>query len=143
MLRVYLAAPYSMKETIKTHAAELRERGIRVTSSWLEEPYPSTIKLSEVKAEENRSYAFQDIDDVLAASIMVFYNDPTKSIVRGGRHVEFGMALAFGRTGRSFPIFVVGEEHENIFHYLPQVYHFATWDAVRMRLCELAQVERA
>lgn len=142
-MKVYLAAPYSMKDTLAVHAEELRSRGIQVTSSWLNEPYKSTISPQDLPPEENQSYALQDVNDVVAANILVFYTDPTKTIVRAGRHVEFGMALACGRMGRPFPIFVVGKEHENIFHYMPQVYHFETWDAVRQRLCELAQTERA
>ena len=49
---------------------------------------------------------------------MLFYSEhPDTATVRGGRHVEFGMALALGK-----PIFVYGHK-ENIFHYLPQVEH--------------------
>jgi hypothetical protein len=44
-------------------------------------------------------------------------------IPRAGRHVEFGYALA-----REKRMIVVGDVKENIFHYLPQVKHFATFE---------------
>ena len=40
---------------------------------------------------------------------------------RGGRHVEFGLALAWGKG-----VVVVGPR-ENVFHTLPQVEHFWRW----------------
>ncbi len=127
---------------MKACAAELRALGIIVTSSWLEEPYKPTVQVHEVSHDENQKYALKDIDDVVAADLMVFFNEPTKKIIRAGRHVEFGMALALGLR-RPYPIFVVGMENENIFHHCPQVYHFAEWSDVVTRLQTLAQVERA
>lgn len=141
MLKVYLAAPFRRKDEIKDYATELRALGITVTSSWLEEPYKPTIEVHEIPADQNRRYAMQDVNDVVAAHILVLFTDPTKTIFRAGRHVEFGIALGIGRS-RPFPIFVVGEEYENIFHHMPQVYHFTTWEEARTRLVELARTER-
>lgn len=42
---------------------------------------------------------------------------------RGGRHVEFGMAIALGKRA-----IVVGSQ-ENVFHLLPGVEVYATWEA--------------
>jgi hypothetical protein len=137
MLRVYLAAPYQMKDFIIGRAAQLRACGIQVTSSWLNEPHSSSTKPSELPAEERRAYAIQDVADVFAADIVVFQDD--SHIRRAGRHVEFGIAVAIGQT-RPMPIFVVGAERANIFHFLPQVHHFSTWDETKDRLCELARI---
>ena len=43
---------------------------------------------------------------------------------RGGRHVEFGLAIAWGK-----PVYLVGER-ENVFHWLPQVRVFPALDEV-------------
>lgn len=142
MLKVYLAAPYKMKEVIRTRAEELRGHGIGVTSSWLEEPEKPTVALADVSDTKNRQYAHQDILDVEAADILVFQTDLTKTILRAGRHVEFGIAIGLGRT-RPYPILVVGEDKENIFHHLPQVYHFKDWPSVVEYLSVLARVENA
>jgi nucleoside 2-deoxyribosyltransferase len=87
--------------------------------------------MQELTSAEHQAYALQDVEDVKAADVLVFWTDPTKAIVRGGRHAEFGMAVILG-----IPILVVGKEHENIFHYLSDVTHFETWYDVREKLYE-------
>ena len=133
-MRVYLAAPYSRKTEINQYAAELRAGGIEVTSSWLDEPHKPTTQMHELTHEEHQQYANQDVKDVQAADILVFFTDPTGSIVRGGRHVEFGIALE-----RRMPIFVIGNQRENIFHHMPGVMHFDSWEKVRDLLIAMAE----
>jgi nucleoside 2-deoxyribosyltransferase len=134
-MKVYLAAPYVTKDAVKERAVELRARGIEVTSRWLEEPHKSSTQLGELSFEDHQKYALQDVEDVIAADVLVFFTDPTKTILRGGRHVEFGIAVALG-----MPIFVVGFEEENIFHYLPAVQH-DTWEETVKQLLILRDVE--
>jgi len=126
MLKVYLAAPFSTKDRMNTYAAELRAGGVTVTSSWLDEPFKPQVQMVDLTHEEHQKYAIQDIKDVRAAKVMVFFTDPTKQIVRAGRHVEFGIAIE-----RRMPIFVIGTERENIFHHAPGVMHFKSWEEVR------------
>jgi nucleoside 2-deoxyribosyltransferase len=132
-MKVYLASPYSQKNQMNTYAAELRAGGVEVTSSWLEETHAPNVQMHELTHEEHLQYAYRDIKDVQAAKIFVFFTDPTKTLVRGGRHVEFGIAVE-----RGMPIYVVGEERENIFHHLPKVIHFKRWENVRDLLIHLA-----
>lgn len=132
-MKLYLAAPYSQKDQMNIYAAELRAGGIEITSSWLNEIHAATVQMQDLSHEENRKYAVQDVKDVQEADILVFFTDPTKAIVRAGRHVEFGIAVQ-----RGVPIYVVGEEMENIFHHLGLVTHFKKWDDVRFLLCALA-----
>ena len=87
--------------------------------------------MHELPHEDHQVYALRDIEDVRAADILVLFTDPTKTIFRAGRHVEFGMAIILG-----IPILVVGGEYENIFHHLPQVIHFSTWEKVKTHLCK-------
>jgi len=131
-MNVYIAAPYSMKDTIAEQAKDLADAGIRCTSTWVTEPHDPKIQMSELPPEYHQKYAIQDVQDVRRSDIFVFQTDPSKTIVRGGRHVEFGIFIGlhtnFDGTLRE-PLFVVGEDRENIFHYLPNVRHFANWEA--------------
>lgn len=125
-MRVYLGAPYSQKDQMNVYAAELRAGGVEVTSSWLDEPHKPTTQMGDLSHAEHQKYAVQDILDVRAAKILILFTDPTKTIVRAGRHVEFGIAVERGMI-----IYVVGDEYENIFHHLPQVTHFTKWEYLR------------
>jgi nucleoside 2-deoxyribosyltransferase len=125
-MKVYLAAPYSWKDQMNVFAKELREHGIVVTSRWLEEPHSEQAgQTVELNNEWRRFYARQDVEDVRAADLLVFFTDPTKRIVRGGRHVEFGIAIE-----REMPIYVLGDQ-ENIFHHLPNVWHCQNWEQIK------------
>lgn len=120
-MKVYTAARYSMKDEVAEYANELRAAGIGVTSRWLEEPHSPQATMGEVDVNLLRSYARQDVEDIKAADILVFFSvSDTTPMVRGGRHVEFGIAMALG-----LHIVVIGPK-ENIFHLLPEVIHFET-----------------
>lgn len=73
-------------------------------------------------------FASDDFEDVTAAEIVISFTEPPRAKAnRGGRHVEYGIALA-----RGVRVIVVGHR-ENIFHWLPQVEFCKTWeDAVRL-----------
>jgi len=52
--------------------------------------------------------------------VLLFFSEPPDShSKRGGRHVEFGLALAWGKR-----LMIVGPR-ENVFHCLPQVEQYA------------------
>jgi len=134
-LKVYLASPYVQKETTTAHAADLEKIGIEVTSTWLKETHPPSVQMADVTPEQHLQYAEADVGDIERADVLIFHNDPTKTVIRAGRHVEFGIAVA-----RRMPIFVVGEEHENVFHHLKLVKHFKTWEDVIAHMKTLAGV---
>ena len=54
-LKVYLAAPYQMKELIRDRTLELQTLGINVTSSWVNEPEKPTIEVHEVAPQIRNS----------------------------------------------------------------------------------------
>ena len=124
-MKVYVAGPYQYKDRIAKRAVELRAAGIEVTSRWIEEPDSPTTQLSQVPEDLNRLYAQYDVEDLLAADTFMLFAVPADAapIPRAGRHVEFGAALISGKR-----MVVVGNEMENIFHYLSQVKHFATFE---------------
>jgi nucleoside 2-deoxyribosyltransferase len=122
-MRVYLANQYSQKELMKVCTAELRAKGIEVTSTWPEEPHKPETQLHEVGDAVLIEYAYRDLLEIAHADMVVFFSvAPTTPTLRGGRHVEFGYALANRK-----PILVVGPR-ENIFHYLREVKQVDTWE---------------
>lgn len=137
-MKVYIAAPYSMKDIIKARAQELISLGIGVTCSWVNEPHKPSTQMIDLTHEQNQAYAIQDVEDVFAGDALVFHTDQTKTLVRAGRHVEFGMAVLKNRFIKPTPIIVVGDEYENIFHHLPNVSHFETWESAKDHLIELS-----
>lgn len=132
MLKVYLAAPYSWKEQMQAYRTELNDMNVEVTSRWLDEPHKPTTQIGDLEPPDFQKYAIQDVNDVRYADVLIFFTDPTKTIVRGGRHVEFGIALE-----RGMDIYVLGP-HENIFHYLANVTHFENWDQLKNALQRMA-----
>jgi hypothetical protein len=118
-VRVYLAARYSRKKEIKALIPVLLEHNILTTSRWLQEEFSETATLNEFSPTFCRWTAGIDLDDIDNSDTVVFFSeDPTIGTPRGGRHVEFGYALARGKR-----MIVIGGE-ENIFHYLPEVVHY-------------------
>jgi nucleoside 2-deoxyribosyltransferase len=108
-VNVYMAARYSRRLELCGYAAHLESLGHTVTSRWL---------LGNHQAENDQlhrgadaeQFAREDLDDLEAAEIVVAFSEaPRTSSSRGGRHVEFGYALALGK-----PICVVGPR-ENVF----------------------------
>ena len=115
-MRAYLAAAYRRKDEIHGYALALRAIGVEVVSTWDQEDYAPTVALGEVPGPVLAAIAEKDLRDLHAADTLIFFTEPQDvQPPRGGRHVEFGIALALGHR-----LIVVGER-ENIFHHLPQV----------------------
>jgi len=102
---VYIAAPYpARREAIRLMEA-LNASGFEVTSSWL-------VADDELTDE----FARKDLNDIDRADALVALNPESwANLGTGGRHVEFGYALAKGK-----PLVIVGAR-TNIFHQLSDV----------------------
>lgn len=85
--------------------------------------------LTQVRNAQLRShFASDDWQDVTSAELVINFTEPPRSSAnRGGRHVEYGIALALGKR-----VIVVGHR-ENIFHWLPQVEFVETWEAAKAK----------
>lgn len=125
-MRIYMAAQYAKKLEIANYAEQAEAVGIHVRADWLEESEAPEATLDSVSDKLKSRYAQQDWWDIGACDIFVFFSEPQDNQPpRGGRHVEFGMAIALGKE-----IVVIGEP-ENIFHYLPgiKIEFFGTWNS--------------
>ena len=88
-------------------AKALESRGHQVTSEWITGAH---------KADDSAAYAEIDLRDIDSADALIFWSEaPAGSRTRGGKHVEFGYALA-----KQKKIYIVGPP-VNVFHHLPRV----------------------
>lgn len=139
MIPVYLAARYSRRLELCQYREQLQKRGFLVQARWLDGGHQidaSGVPIGESgealveagdaqRAAELRSkFAADDFEDVTMAEIVISFTEAprTPSSNRGGRHVEFGIALARGAV-----CIVVGHR-ENIFHWHPDVEFYPTWE---------------
>lgn len=128
MPTVYIAAMYSWKHRMRKFVGQLLTRipQIEISSSWLKEAYAPHTTMDMLDDEELANTGMRDYMEILRSDVMIFFsNPPDVPTIRGGRHVEFGIALA-----SNVLICVVGPK-ENIFHYidLPDIIHFETEEA--------------
>lgn len=138
-IKIYLASRYSRREELCAYRSELERLGFRVQARWLngehqlandgtpigengealvEDRFQTTegVRLRE-------KFAMDDWEDVNAANLVISFTEPPRAKAnRGGRHVEYGIALA-----NRARVIVVGYR-ENIFHWLPQVEFFEAWN---------------
>lgn len=116
-MNVYLSARYSRQVELRGYLPMLESAGLDVCSRWLTSKDPaSAVPIGDADVETTRSWqavAQRDYADMLCANALIHFSDPPGSAqVGGGRHVEFGIALALG-----IPIVVVGPR-EHVFHYI-------------------------
>lgn len=107
-MRIYIASRYDRRFEMLGVTGVLMRAGHSITSRWI-----------EGRGDGPEVAAAEDLQDVLRADCLVsFTEEPAAGVTwaaRGGRHVEFGLALAAGKR-----LCVVGPR-ENIFHFLPRV----------------------
>ena len=109
--RLYLAAPFSDREKMEAVADFLAALGYVITASWV---YGGEDGLTR------EQIATLDLEDVDACDALVSFTFPRGTLTSGGgRHVEFGYALARGKR-----CIVIGTR-ENVFHHAPGVEVYA------------------
>jgi nucleoside 2-deoxyribosyltransferase len=140
MKQIYLAARYSRREELCEYRKELQSLGYFVQSRWLDGQHQisdtgapigdhgeALVESNHPDADTLRTkFALDDWEDVTSADIVISFTEPPRSSAnRGGRHVEYGIALANGSR-----LIIVGYK-ENIFHWLPSVEFYHTWEDAR------------
>ena len=116
-MRVYLAARYRRRPELQRRAEEFSALGHHVTSRWIRGSHNVSGGLDDPLWAK---FAQEDFEDVAAARPMGSSASWSPAAV-AGRHVEFGIALAWGKR-----TIVVGEP-EHLFHTLPSVEAYPTW----------------
>lgn len=112
-MKVALSAKFSRRDEMQVVARWLQSLGYVITSRWLEAQADD----SDLTAAEASAAAVMDVEDVLEADVLVAFAERplSRDDVRGGRHVELGVALAVGK-----PVVLVGRP-EHVFHSHPGV----------------------
>lgn len=137
-MKLYLAARFSRLPELLGYKAELEADGFEVTSRWLlgGHEYVGTPD-EEMPVEFSSHCAAIDIEDIDRADLIVCFTEaPRSGPARGGRHVEFGYALA-----RGMPTLIVGHR-ENVFYCLPEVDFAPDWPSARDALRRRREVDR-
>lgn len=113
-MRIYIAARYDRRFEMLGVCGVLMRAGHDVTSRWIAGRGDAPELIAAV----------EDLDDLARANCLVSFTElPERGVAwaaRGGRHVEFGIALATNKR-----LCVVGPR-ENVFHHLPRVETYAT-----------------
>jgi hypothetical protein len=135
-MRIYLASRYSRRLELCEYRTQLIALGFDVQARWLNGGHQLSnegtpigdngeklVEEGGVNAAALRAhFANDDWEDVTQADCVISWTEPPRSSAnRGGRHVEFGIALAMKKR-----CIVIGYR-ENIFHWLPQVEFYETW----------------
>lgn len=124
-MKIYLAARFSKRHEVHALGKRLQAMGHTITSRWSlpDSDHVTPVGMSEQAADaERQRFAVEDVDDVLAADCCISLMEEPRNNSRGGRHVEFGIALARGHR-----MMIIGPR-ETVFHHLPDVEHFDTAD---------------
>lgn len=133
-MKYYIAARYDRREEMCVYANELRAMGHTVECRWLlgtHQLHPGVEKVDQSTNTrigdqvpmEAAPFALDDFMDLQNAhAIILFTESPESHSKRGGRHVEFGMALAWRKE-----LNIIGPR-ENVFHCLPNVRQYLTWN---------------
>jgi hypothetical protein len=123
--KIYLAARYSRNAEMRGVRDVLQALGYEVTSRWIGQHGGNL--LESIVAEQLNAdpagcskYAEIDIDDLRAADVVISFTSADGG-GKGGRHVEYGLALGLGKR-----LVIVGPR-EHVFHTLPAVEWYPDW----------------
>jgi hypothetical protein len=117
-MRIYLSASYPRKHELRGYANRLIGLGQEITSSWLDEPEYGDDGVSMTVGPNYCELAARDCVDIDRSNAFVAFTEPPSGPPRGGRHVEFGYAIAKNKA-----LFVINHR-ENAFHHMPNVLFF-------------------
>lgn len=124
-MKIYIAARFSKRPEANALAHTLKSFGHTITSRWVkpDSDHVAPTGLSQQAADaERQRFAVEDLEDVIACDCCISLMEEPRNNSRGGRHVEFGIAVGLKKT-----LVVIGPR-ETVFHHLPQVVHYETMD---------------
>jgi len=120
-MKIYIAARFSKRHICNELAQFLKQQGHEITSRWVlpDSDHVVPVGMSKQAADsERRRFAMEDVEDVLACDWMISLMEEPRSNTRGGRHIEFGIALGLGKI-----LTIIGPR-ETVFHHLDEVQHY-------------------
>lgn len=132
--KIYLAARYSRFPEMQQYAQDLTVRGHTVTSRWILGDHDICAHGLSSAPQYMPQFAQEDWEDLIVADTVISFTEAPDIAIpgrgRGGRHVELGVALAMQKRC------IVIHHRENVFHWIPTVEFYATWDEFLLILNE-------
>lgn len=119
--RIYVAADYRRQGEARALLEDAERAGFEVTCRWAIQGEPGDGMGGTVSPDQEgfaQAAAVMDLADIRESDVVVQLT--TGQLARGGRQVELGAALAWGKT-----ILVVGPK-EHVFHHHGSVDHVET-----------------
>jgi hypothetical protein len=120
-MKVYLAASYVRRLEIAAYSELLEQDGHTITAEWLS-------GVHEKPPWTEATYSQHDLQCIRDCDVFMGFTeeeDAPSIRKRGGRHVEFGYAVAYGKG-----LVIVGPL-ENSFYYLLNVQRFDNFEQAR------------
>jgi hypothetical protein len=122
---IYLAARYSRAAEMQGVRDVMQALGYEVTARWIDHhggKYPGSFTPAQLNDDPVycADIAECDLEDLRRAETVISFTCADNG-GKGGRHVEYGAALALNKK-----LVIVGPR-ENVFHALPHVTHYHTW----------------
>lgn len=119
-VRFYIAGRYDRRTDLLHYAQFLECFGHTSTARWLtgahEKPGLEGSSTDGYTADELAAFAIDDLFDIADADVLIaFTESPDVGFTSGGRHVEFGYALALG-----LDVAIIGPR-ENVFMQHPAI----------------------
>lgn len=129
-MKIFLSSRYSRRDELREVRKRIIKRGFQVVSRWLDTEWEEKdgAGSSSAPAAYREEFAIKDMEDVERCDLFIGFTEEPRSDGRGGRHVEFGAAVALGKR-----VWIIGP-HENIFHHLPRVCPFGCVDEMLTHL---------
>lgn len=115
-MKIYLAASFAKIKDMVSIAEILITKGHKITSRWIYGGHD----IADSPFDKER-FAREDIEDLKNSELCLSFTGT--SLGRGGRHVEFGMAIASG-----IKCIIIGPR-ENVFHHLSDVKAFPNFES--------------
>jgi hypothetical protein len=124
-MKIYLAADYARKNEMQGCRDIIEGLGHKVTSTWIDTPNEvesagiggKSINLDNM--QECGAYGLTDYSEILQCDTLIQFTTGEKS--RGGRHVEYGIAIGAGKN-----IIIIGPR-EHVFHCGSSIRHYPSW----------------
>lgn len=123
-MKIYMASRFSNRHILQGWQDDLIALGHEIVSRWSlrgnDHQIPTGLS-RQASDDERARFAVEDIEDINRCDCMISLMCEPRNNSRGGRHVEFGYALAKGCR-----LITVGPR-ETVFHHLETVEHFNDW----------------
>lgn len=128
---IYIAARITRRHEAHALGRQLQALGHVITSRWMrpDADHVAPCGQSEEPAYPDRQrFALEDLEDLTHSDCAILLGEPPRNTSRGGRLVEFGIAVGFG-----YRVMVIGHR-ETVFQCLPEVEFYETQAALVARL---------